>query len=360
MDSGAVALGDLERAVRRAGVPDEELDLAVDDLRAEGSEHLVGVGGAVEPRDREGDDRHQPSRRRLTMRPAASAICRRLTMAARVARTGAVRRHDHEASMVARSARSVASSRSSAGTVAAAARRRSDSCRRSPSRASRSSLLAFERAAWPCSGMRPHDSGRPGSPGAAVRSAGMRVAFVVPTLEPSGGIHVALRHARLLHERGWDVGVVVVDPVSAMSREPQPLLRPTEAAATDWDVVVATWWSTWDAAMELPARRHALLLQGVDERFYDWRQPFDRLAASAVLAEAGAIIAVSEHLREVVAALRPGAEVHVVRNGLDRNTFGSMEAARDETSDARPFEILIEGQRNLPLKGVDDAVAAVR
>jgi glycosyltransferase involved in cell wall biosynthesis len=186
----------------------------------------------------------------------------------------------------------------------------------------------------------------------------MRVAFVVPTLEPSGGIDVAMRHAKLLRERrGWDVGVVVVDPVS---RETQPTLRPTEAAATDWDVVVATWWSTWDVAVELSARRHALLLQGIDERFYDWRQPFDRLAASAVLTSAGAIIAVSEHLQEIVAALRPGAEVHVVRNGLDRGTFGSVKAPRDETPDARPLEILIEGQRNLPLKGVDDAAAAVR
>ncbi len=189
----------------------------------------------------------------------------------------------------------------------------------------------------------------------------MRVAFVVPTLGPSGGIDVVMRHAALLRERhGWDVGVVVVDPLPAPSRETQPTLRPTEAAATDWDVVVATWWTTWDAAMEITARRHALLLQGVDERFYDWRQPFERLAASAVRAEAGAIIAVSDHLGEVVAALRPDAEVHVVRNGLDRGTFGSVKAARNETSDSRPLEILIEGQRNLPLKGVDDAVAAVR
>src|SRR3954466_2148903 len=123
----------------------------------------------------------------------------------------------------------------------------------------------------------------------------MRLAFVLPTLEPSGGIHVALRHADALRERaGWEVGVVVDGDARGVS----------EAAGVEWDVVVSTWWTTADAALELPGRRRVVFLQGLDERFYGWWAPLDRLASAAALACADAVVAVSRHLREGGPGLR--------------------------------------------------------
>jgi O-antigen biosynthesis protein len=178
----------------------------------------------------------------------------------------------------------------------------------------------------------------------------MRVAFVLPTLEPSGGIHVALRHADALRERaGWEVAVVVDGDARGLS----------EAAAREWDVVVSTWWTTADAALELPARRHVVLLQGLDERFYGWGAPLDRLAAATALAGADAVVAVSRHLGEVVSALRPDLPVRVVPAALDRATF-DVDAARSSVAATGPLRVLVEGQENLPLKGVADAIAAVR
>src|SRR4051795_10275819 len=168
----------------------------------------------------------------------------------------------------------------------------------------------------------------------------MRVAFVLPTLEPSGGIHVALRHADALRERaGWEVGVVVDGDARGVS----------EAAGVEWDVVVSTWWTTADAALELPGRRRVVFLQGLDERFYGWWAPLDRLpsaagppgapppgparrppprggSGAAARACAAAVVAVSRHLGEVVSALRPDLPVRVVPNGLDRATFDAGAA----------------------------------
>src|SRR4051812_22123024 len=173
----------------------------------------------------------------------------------------------------------------------------------------------------------------------------MRVAFVLPTLEPSGGIHVALGHAEALRERaGWEVGVFVDGDIR-------------EAATREWDVVVSTWWTTADAVLELPCRRRVVFLQGLDERFYGWWAPLDRLAAAVALAAADAVVAVSRHLGEVVSALRPELPVRVVPNGLDRAMFDAG-AARAAASGGGPLRVLVEGQENLPLKGVADAIAA--
>jgi O-antigen biosynthesis protein len=187
----------------------------------------------------------------------------------------------------------------------------------------------------------------------------MRVAFVVPTLRPSGGIMVVTRQARLLRARaGFDVALVVQDepPGSARDDDGLPVLGPGAAAARDWDVAVGTWWTSMDVVLELRARRRALMLQGLDERFYRWWEPFDRLGASVALAGADAVLTASTYLRDVVAALRPDLEAHVVPVGLDRAVFAPP--GRRAPSDG-PLKVLVEGQPSLWLKGVDDALAAV-
>src|SRR4051794_37894103 len=187
----------------------------------------------------------------------------------------------------------------------------------------------------------------------------MRVAFVVPTLKRSGGILVVGRPARLLRERaGVDAALVVLDEPLETVREDDagvPVLGAGSAVARAWDIAAWTWWTTMDVALELDARRRVLMLQGLDERFYRWWEPFDRLAASAALAGADAVVTASAYLGDVVAALRPDLEPWVVPVGLDRAVF----APRERGAADGPLRVLVEGQPGLWLKGVDDALAAV-
>jgi glycosyltransferase involved in cell wall biosynthesis len=185
----------------------------------------------------------------------------------------------------------------------------------------------------------------------------MRLAFVVPTLKRSGGILVVARHARLLRERaGFDVALVVLDEPSSAVREDHgvEVLGVGAALAREWDLAAWTWWTTMDVALELSARRRVLLLQGLDERFYRWWEPFDRLASSVALAGADAVVTASAYLGDVVAAVRPDLKPHVVPVGLDRTVFSVSRVAS-----AGPLRVLVEGQPSLWLKGVDDALAAV-
>jgi len=188
----------------------------------------------------------------------------------------------------------------------------------------------------------------------------MRVAFVVPTLQRSGGVLVIARHARLLRERaGVDAALVVLDEPASTDRQDDggtPVLGAGVAAARAWDVAAWTWWTTMDLALELDARRRVLMLQGLDERFYRWWEAFDRLAAGAALAGADAVVTASAYLGHVVGAMRPDLAPHVVPVGLDRAVFSARPRRAVEGG---PLRVLVEGQPSLWLKGVDDALAAV-
>jgi glycosyltransferase involved in cell wall biosynthesis len=186
----------------------------------------------------------------------------------------------------------------------------------------------------------------------------MRVAFVLPTLESSGGVRTVVEHAlRLSENDGYEIAVVVCDGAVA-AREiglRVRMLTAVHAAEMDWDIAVATWWTTWPAAAELRAARRVLFLQGLDERFYRDGAPLERMAAALALGGPDHVIAVSAHLAEVIRALRPGVGCDVVRNGLDRGVFSPASPR----SPGGPLRILVEGHPGLWIKGVGDALTAV-
>jgi glycosyltransferase involved in cell wall biosynthesis len=186
----------------------------------------------------------------------------------------------------------------------------------------------------------------------------MRVAFLVPSLQPSGGVLIAVQHARALRERAAiDAALVAcTDEPATLAVDDVPVLDAAAAVEASWDVAVATWWTTWATAVELDARRRALLLQGLDERFYRSSEPFERLGATMALAGADELVAVSRYLRDAALAVRPDVRCHLVVNGLDRATFAPANGAREGDG---PLRVLIEGHPGLELKGVADALAAV-
>jgi O-antigen biosynthesis protein len=170
----------------------------------------------------------------------------------------------------------------------------------------------------------------------------VKVCFVLPDLTPSGGTAVASAHARKLGEaHGVETELVTLDAVAR--------------AQGTYDVAIATWWETVPALWELDAARRVLLLQSLEQRFYDRDAPFERVSAEATLSLPLDFIAVSRWLGDALLSLRPGARCHVVQPGIDKSVFTWADRAREG-----PLEVLIEGQPTLSFKGVQEAVAAVR
>lgn len=162
----------------------------------------------------------------------------------------------------------------------------------------------------------------------------MKACFLIPDRRPSGGTSVVLGHAERL---GADVIAAGEEPSGA------------------YDVAVATWWETAERLFEVDAARRAVFLQSLEHRFYGPDQPWERMGAAAVLGLPVAYIGISAWIRDVMAEVRPDAPFHPVPNGIDKEVFGAVSRSPAEG----PLRVLVEGQAELPFKGVAEALAAV-
>jgi glycosyltransferase involved in cell wall biosynthesis len=212
----------------------------------------------------------------------------------------------------------------------------------------------------------------------------MRVTFVLPTLDYSGGNRVVAMHAAGLTERGHRVNVVVPRPGAHRLRAsigrwlPERLeaalgggkdaggshvedlgLKPIVAAqpgavraddVPDADVIVATWWETaeWIQAMPAPKGAQAYFVQGYE--VFDYT-PKDRVQATyrAPLRR----ITISKWLQDLLARDFGDSDVDLVPNGVDLKHFSCP--SRDKQSEPTVGFIAT----TTPVKGLATAIAAL-
>jgi O-antigen biosynthesis protein len=189
----------------------------------------------------------------------------------------------------------------------------------------------------------------------------VRVAFVVNDLQLSGGVGVVIEHARQLTQRhGFAVELVLAreqdDPDWRFRGLDDVPVHGMEAArASEYDIVLATWWETVGPALELPARRHAYFLQSLEDRFYRPLQA-QRLAAAITHELPLPVITEARWIAETLEALTPQRRCLLVRNGVAKDVFVSP-AAPPVRGDEAPLRVLVEGNPDVWFKGVPEALA---
>lgn len=191
----------------------------------------------------------------------------------------------------------------------------------------------------------------------ASRLEPVRICFVLPGAQRSGGAAVVLDHALSLStDERWAPELVLTagDPAQSNSPNPLPARTLAEARTRHYDIAIATWWETTQALWELKADRRVCFLQSFEQRFYGDDELVEQLGAEAVLALPVDFIVVATWMRELLLELRPEANVVQVPNGIDATVFGAARPARGDG----PLRVLIEGQPSLWFKGVVNAVEA--
>jgi glycosyltransferase involved in cell wall biosynthesis len=191
----------------------------------------------------------------------------------------------------------------------------------------------------------------------------MRVAFLVHSLGLWGGVGVVVEHARRLRaEHDVDARLVLTRPERTADWGGHgglgavPVLNLQEARAEHWDVVVATWWETVFALHELDSERYAYFVQSMEERFYG---PADPARGAAALTHDLPLAFVTEArwMVDQLTARNPRQDIAYVRNGIDKDVFGPLDAVPVRPAGA-PLRILVEGSPAVALKGVPEALAS--
>ena len=213
----------------------------------------------------------------------------------------------------------------------------------------------------------------------------MRVSFILPTLDYSGGNRVVAVHAAGLIERGHRVDVLVARPRRQILREsigrilrggldatpasgvndrrgshvedvgliPIIARRPGPVLATDVpdaDVIVATWWETAEWVLTMPRAKGAKVYFVQHYEVFDYT-PKDRVEATyrAPLSR----ITISKWLQEMLARDFGDNHVDLVPNGVDAAHFSCTSRGRQR----EPTVGFIAS--TIPFKGLDTALAAL-
>lgn len=205
----------------------------------------------------------------------------------------------------------------------------------------------------------------------------MRITFVLPPVNLSGGIRVVGVYASQLERRGHQVKLIsttharqsvlrkaislmkghVRKQVSTSHLDQMSLNHVvldhsgpvTDNDVPDADVVVATWWETapWVAALSPQKGAKVYFMQDygapgqeIERIAPTWRLPLH-------------IVTISEWLRDLIYSHHPDADVTVVPNAVDFEMFDSPERGKKN----RPTVGF--AYRTLASKGMDTAISAI-
>jgi O-antigen biosynthesis protein len=191
----------------------------------------------------------------------------------------------------------------------------------------------------------------------------VRVAFLIKDLQLSGGVGVVVTHARnLANDHGFDVTLVTTEAQDEPHWEYESLehlhvATLAEARADRFDIAISTWWETAYGLFQLKAARYASFVQSIEDRFYESYQSVERLGARVTLDLPVSFITEASWIVETIRSIHPDAEIHLVRNGIDKATF--EPAGGIDRRDEEPLRVLVEGNPASWFKGIDDSLKTV-
>lgn len=186
----------------------------------------------------------------------------------------------------------------------------------------------------------------------------MRIAYVLESLELSGGVKVVVEHAEGLRARGHDVTLVTRDARHGWLDIGVPVVQvPAFDAATlpEADVHVATWFPT--VVPTVRARRAARVFHFCQGYEAPHPHTFHRLAEiDEAYRQAIPKLLVSAHLEAILAPRYPGP-YHVLPQAIRAAAYAPADPQR--AAPRRPPTVGVVGPFEAPLKGVPVALRAV-
>jgi GT2 family glycosyltransferase len=192
-----------------------------------------------------------------------------------------------------------------------------------------------------------------------IPSLPLKIAYVLPTTGIGGGPAVVCEHANRLKARGYDV-TIVIDPVyqdsydlSWFPNQCVPVI-PLDKAVIDYDILIATGWTTAHTLKALNAKKKYYFVQSDERRFTDDRRTKERINKTYSM-DYGFITEakwIKKWLKDEFEK-----EAFLVPNAVNEKIFYIDEPLEKKNHKVR---LLLEGPIDIGFKGLKEAFEVVK
>jgi len=183
-----------------------------------------------------------------------------------------------------------------------------------------------------------------------------KIGYVVPGTGISGGIAVICQHVNRLLLRGYDVTMISEDNLDSIPWFPNQMVEvvPINKAPDNYDILVATGWSTAYSVNQMCAPRKFYFVQSDESRFFDKGDKNVTRAWNTYSMDFEFITMakwIQKWLKDEF-----GKTAINVPNGIDETIIHPADPVVEKESRVR---VLLEGPIDIPFKGMEDAFKAV-
>lgn len=185
----------------------------------------------------------------------------------------------------------------------------------------------------------------------------IRIGYVVSGTAISGGLAVVCEHANGLFQRGFDISIITEDGLDRINWFPNqrvPVIPVEKSATEDYDILVATGWTTAYTVQKLDASRKFYFVQSDESRFYP-SGDFRAKRARKTYKMDFEFFTMAGWLQDWLEKEFGNNSVYVP-NGINENIMFPDKPLEGKGDKVR---VLLEGSINAPFKGMADAFVAV-
>ncbi|MBX9899788.1 MAG: glycosyltransferase [Burkholderiaceae bacterium] len=188
---------------------------------------------------------------------------------------------------------------------------------------------------------------------------GLKIAFLVWSLDISGGTNVILQHCDYLIENGATVTIIKFLSQEVSDWHPSlKKIKVIDVANLDigesFDIGVVTWWRSFFEMDKVRARSWTYFIQSIESRFYLGTTPqYSPLVASTYDIDIP-VITISRWLQTYL-AFEHGRPSFLVKNGVDKNVF-SLIGEKLLKKPEKKVRFLVEGPLNVDFKQTELAL----
>lgn len=192
----------------------------------------------------------------------------------------------------------------------------------------------------------------------------MKWAFLLDSPDISGGSYVVFQHALHAMAAGDEVCVITDKLVNLKQLYWHPeakalnWLTLDQACASEFDVVVATRWTTVFLLHKIPAKCYVYFVQSIESRFFPEKERPARMLADSTYVLPLEIITEAKWIQGHLLT-NFNRMARLVQNGIRKDIYtesGYAHAPRQPET----LRILVEGPLNIPFKNVDRTIEICR